>query len=142
MSKKITARAVIIRDNEIVLLYRHRLKKNKEKEYYALPGGHLEKNETKEECVIREVKEELNIDIKIINFLGIVEKKHKIDYIYNCEWISGNLLLGGEEKEQNNPNNYYEIQKIKLDDLNNIKLYPENLEIIKKALLERNKNEK
>ena len=69
----------------------------------------------------------------------MLEKKHKIDYIYNCEWISGNLLLGGEEKEQNNPNNYYEIQKIKLDDLNNIKLYPENLEIIKKALLERNK---
>ena len=138
MSKKITARAVIIHNDEVILLYR----KKKNKIYYALPGGHLENNETKEECVIREVKEELSINIKIISFLGIVEKKKHIDYIYNCEYLSGNLLLGGEEKEQNNPNNYYEIHKIRLQDIDKIPLYPANLNMIKKALLERNNNEK
>ncbi len=142
MSKQITARAVIIKEDEIILLYRKKNKNNKIKEYYALPGGHIEQNETKEECVIREVKEELSIDIKVLKYLGTVEKKHKIDYIYNCEWLSGKLLLGGEEKEQNNPNNYYEIQCIKIDNLDKINLYPENLNIIKKALLERNNYEK
>ena len=142
MSKQITARAVIIQDDEVVLLFRHKVKKGKEKYYYALPGGHLEKNETNEECVIREVKEELSIDVKILNFLGIVEKKNHLDYIYNCEWISGELLLGGEEKEQNNPNNYYEIQKINIQDIDKIKLYPGNLSMIRKALLERSNNEK
>ena len=134
MSKKITVRAVIINNNEIVLLLRRKLKKGKLLEYYALPGGHLEKDETKEECVIREIKEELNINIDIKDFLGIVEKKNKIDYIYKCEWLSGDLLLGGEEKEQNNPNNYYEIQRISIEDLDNINIYPENFTIIKKAL--------
>lgn len=130
--KEITARAVIIHNGEVILLYRH---KGKE-EYYALPGGHLENNETKEECLIREIKEELSINIKIINFLGIVEKKKHLDYIYNCEYLSGKLLLGGEEKEQNNPSNYYEIHKIRLQDIDKIPLYPANLKMIKKALLE------
>ena len=142
MSKKITARAVIIQDNDVILLFRHKLKKGKIIEYYALPGGHLENNETNEECVIRELKEELSIDVKIISFLGTVEKKKHLDYIYNCQWLSGELLLGGEEKEQNNPNNYYRIQRINIQDIENIPLYPGNLNMIKKALLERRNNEK
>lgn len=136
--KEITARAVIIHNEEVILLYRHKEKE----EYYALPGGHIELNETKEECLIREIKEELNINIRIISFLGIVEKKEHIDYIYNCEYLSGKLLLGGEEKEQNNPSNYYEIHRIRLQDIDKLPLYPDNLKIIEKALLERNKNEK
>ena len=136
--KEITARAVIIHNEEVILLYRHKEKE----EYYALPGGHIELNETKEECLIREIKEELNINIRIISFLGIVEKKGHIDYIYNCEYLSGKLLLGGEEKEQNNPSNYYEIHRIRLQDIDKLPLYPDNLKMIEKALLERNKNEK
>ena len=136
--KEITARAVIIHNGEVILLYRHKEKE----EYYALPGGHIELNETKEECLIREVKEELNINIRIISFLGIVKKKGHIDYIYNCEYLSGKLLLGGEEKEQNNPSNYYEIHRIRLQDIDKLPLYPDNLKMIEKALLERNKNEK
>ena len=30
---------------------------------YALPGGHLEMNESWETCAVREVKEETNLDI-------------------------------------------------------------------------------
>ncbi len=36
---------------------------------WELPGGKVELNETPEECLIREIKEELNIEIKIIREL-------------------------------------------------------------------------
>ena len=142
MSEEVTARAVIIHDNDVILLFRRKIKKGKKREFYALPGGHLENNETNEECVIREIKEELGIDVKILSYLGTVKRNEHLDYIYNCEWISGNLVLGGEEKEQNNPNNFYDIQKIDIKDIENIVLYPGNLKMIKKALLERSNNEK
>lgn len=32
---------------------------------YHLPGGHLEKNENYEECLVREIKEELGVDIPL-----------------------------------------------------------------------------
>ena len=132
--KDITARGIIISNNEVILLFRRKKKKKNIKEYYAIPGGHLENNETLEECLKREIKEELSIDVEIIDYLGIVEKKKKIDHIFNCKWIKGNLMLGGEEKEQNNENNYYEIRRININDLDKINLYEENYKMIKKAI--------
>ena len=49
MSKEVTVRGIIIKDNQVILMYR---RKNGV-EYYAIPGGHLENNESNEECLIR-----------------------------------------------------------------------------------------
>jgi len=43
---------------------------------YVPPGGKLEENETLRDCVIREVKEELNIDIDVKGIKGITEEKY------------------------------------------------------------------
>ena len=134
MQEEITSRGIIIVDEEVILLFR---RKNN-KEYYAIPGGHVEKNETNEECIIREIKEELSINIEVIDLLGITQKDNRKEYIYNCKYIDGTLKLGGEELERNNPNNYYEIRKINIKDIDNIDLYPENVAFIKKAYQERN----
>ncbi len=40
-----------------------------EKNYWTLPGGGLENEETFEEAVIREVQEEVNLKVKIIKHL-------------------------------------------------------------------------
>lgn len=37
---------------------------------WEFPGGKIEKNETEEECIRREIKEELNIDIEIVHRLS------------------------------------------------------------------------
>lgn len=45
---------------------------------YCLPGGYVELGETTEEGLIREIKEEVNIDINIDYFMGIME-----NFFYN-----------------------------------------------------------
>lgn len=43
---------------------------------WEFPGGKIEKNETAQECIIREVKEELSIEIKILSILDSVRYEY------------------------------------------------------------------
>ena len=68
---------------------------------WEFPGGKIEQNETKEEALLREIKEELNSDIEIIKYIGVsnheyldLEKPFSITmYAYLCKLIKGNLEL-------------------------------------------------
>ena len=52
---------------------------SKGKDTYYIPGGKREDNETDEETLIRECKEELSIDIKLEHLLNVnLLKKHVI----------------------------------------------------------------
>ena len=46
-----TARAIIFKDNKLLVFFRRKIKDGKEITYYAIPGGHVEVNETTEETV-------------------------------------------------------------------------------------------
>ncbi len=39
--------------------------------YYALPGGFIEKGESAKKALVREIKEETNIDVKILHKIGL-----------------------------------------------------------------------
>lgn len=134
--KRVSGRAVIFDGNEVLLMFRRRLANGVFKEYYGIPGGGQEPNETIEECIIREIKEEFQIDIEIISYLGKVEDNDNIGYIYSARTISGTPVLGGDELENNCASNYYEIKKVSLNELDNIDLLPENKELIRKAARE------
>lgn len=61
---------------------------------YAFPGGHLEFNESIEECAKRECREEAGIEIKSIKFLRLLNLKkypgkHYVDIAMVAEWKSG-----------------------------------------------------
>lgn len=127
-----TVRAVIIEDNKLLVFFRKKLVDNKMITYYALPGGHLEENETLEETVIRELKEEMNVDIKILDYLGMIKVDGVLEYYYNAKIVGGNIEFGGEELERCNENNYYEIRWLKLDELDNSGIRA--LELVKKVL--------
>ena len=64
MVKKIiyvSACVIVDIDNRILVATREH--KSDFKTYWEFPGGKLNKNETPEDCLIREIKEEINIDI-------------------------------------------------------------------------------
>ena len=86
--------AIIIKDNKIFITQRGY---GEYKGKWEFPGGKLEKGETGEECLIREIKEELEADIEIIKFLKTIEwdypSFHLIMHCYICKLKSEHLTL-------------------------------------------------
>jgi len=118
MEKRVSARAIIIEGNEVLTMFRRKKKDDGSyKEYYVIPGGGVEDGETLEETCIREIKEEYNVDIKVLGYLGSDEKETTIGHFFHAEIIDGVPTLGGEESDRNNPDNYYEIRRINIDKL-------------------------
>jgi 8-oxo-dGTP diphosphatase len=71
---------------------------------WCLPGGHLEFNESWEECAIRETLEETGLKIKNIHFVTAtndifsVEKKHYVTIFMKADYESGELKIMEPEK--------------------------------------------
>lgn len=71
--------------------------------YWEFPGGKLETNETLEECLKREIREELAIDIEIGSFISL--DKHALNcqtaialYAYKAKYLSGDIKLKDHEE--------------------------------------------
>ncbi len=60
--------AIIMIDNEILVTQRSEKMKLPLK--WEFPGGKLEENETEIDCIKREIKEEINIDIEVVKKLS------------------------------------------------------------------------
>lgn len=91
------------------------------KGYWALPGGRVDAGETVEETVVREVKEETGLHVRIVKKIGEyhesgVQDGIEYDYYPACFLVKP---TGGKIKRQEK-----EIEEIKLVDLKNI---PEKL---------------
>jgi len=104
--------AVILHNNKILCVQRNEHKYDYISLKYEFPGGKLEPDETKEHALIREIKEELELDIKVLEHFLTVEHEYpdfKItmhSFICSCEntlhtltehinsrWFNKELLL-------------------------------------------------
>lgn len=121
MYKRVSSRGVIIEDNYVYTMFRRKIKDDGTvKEYYVIPGGGVEGNETLEESVMREMKEEFSVDVKIEGYLGNDEGEVSIAHFFACSILNGVPCLGGEELERCTESNYYEIRKIAIEDLDKV----------------------
>ena len=89
----------IIEDKGLILLAQR-----KRNDAYGLkwefPGGKLDESESGEECIVRELKEELGIDVEVLCFYDeYAEDDLKILY-YRLKWISGEITLNDHEQIQ------------------------------------------
>lgn len=64
---------------------------------WEFPGGKIKTNETREAAVIREIKEELKVDIDPTQFLTTIEYEypnfHLTMHVFICRLIKGNITL-------------------------------------------------
>ncbi len=90
LEKHFTASALIQNDEGKVLLVYH-----KKLDVWLYPGGHIEANETPDEALVREVKEETGLDVEIIGELktSLNDKEADVSVLHNpyailCERIN------------------------------------------------------
>ena len=99
MNSKNVVAAVIKKDNLYLIVQRNKNKHLGLK--WEFPGGKVQSNETFRKALFREIKEELNISIKMLEKIGIEKyKDSKIDIIlhyYLCTQQSGNMKLNEHE---------------------------------------------
>ncbi|MFQ5620791.1 MAG: NUDIX domain-containing protein [Candidatus Nanoarchaeia archaeon] len=119
------SRAVIIKDGEVLLIHRFR----PHMEYYVVPGGHIEENESEEEALIREVKEETNLDVKIEKRLWSLEDPYHNaqHHFFLVTEFTGEIQLGGPEAERNCEENKYILEWHDLADVKSLNLLPEDM---------------
>jgi 8-oxo-dGTP diphosphatase len=66
----INVTAAVIENQEGKILITQRSKEDKLSLKWEFPGGKIEDGETAEECMKREIREELNLDIEVVGYLG------------------------------------------------------------------------
>lgn len=114
--------AIIVKDNKIFVTQRGY---GEFKDWWEFPGGKIEEGETPEECLKREIKEELEADINIDKYLCTVEYDYPNFHLkmecFICSLIDGHLELVEAE----------DAKFITNDQLDNIDFLPADLLVVK-----------
>lgn len=116
--------AVIVKDNKVALIHR----KNKGRVYWVFPGGGVEDGETPKEAVVREIREELSLDCKVIRLLFSVKSypAGNKDPYFLCSVDSDKIKLGGPEKQMQSEADWYAPQWVEFEKVGNLRLLPES----------------
>lgn len=102
----------IIKNKKILLL--HRIVGFKVRE---LPGGKIEFGESPEKAVVREIKEETNLKVKILSLLTIdshisPQKDHYIFLHYICKILGGKLKINDKDHDDYKWFTFSELKKL------------------------------
>ena len=122
--KTIEVVAGVIRDGE--KFFENKRGYGEFKDGWEFPGGKLEPGETPEEALVRELKEELAIDILVKDFICTVEydypKFHLTMHCFYCEIQRGTPQLLEHEN----------AKWLSLAELNSVNFLPADVEVVMK----------
>ncbi|MGC7871448.1 8-oxo-dGTP diphosphatase MutT [Desulfosporosinus sp. SYSU MS00001] len=116
--------AIIISDKNILIAQRA-LGENLEGKW-EFPGGKIEPGETPQDCLKREIREEFEVEIKVLDFFG----ESIYDYpqgtikllAFRCQWLSGIFTL----------NVHSQIAWVRYDELDNYDFAPADIPLAEK----------
>ena len=75
---------------EILLLLRDNIPTIPYPDMWDIPGGHVETDETPEQCIVREMKEEMDLDIKGFQIFSVIDFDDREEYTF---WMKANLNI-------------------------------------------------
>lgn len=111
-----TVRTFLIKDNRVVAI-KYITKNNMD--FYDVPGGKIEENETSIEAAIREFKEETGMNVYNLKYIGnlIAEYPNKI---FDFDIYITNEFDGVPKKTHENESYWIDVNKLKNED----KIFP------------------
>jgi ADP-ribose pyrophosphatase YjhB (NUDIX family) len=98
LDPKVAAGALFLLDGGIVMV-RRSIEPGSGK--WVFPGGYVDRGETVRSAAIRETKEEVNLDVRIVSLLDVYSYAESpvIVVVYTAEIVSGKLMAGDEALE-------------------------------------------
>lgn len=124
--------AAIIKNSDNKILIAQRNLKKSQGGLWEFPGGKIEPNETQEEAIIREIKEELNMDIKCDSYLD--EKVYKYPD-KTIRLIALNCLMIGDSYEILE---HEQVKWISLDEFKDYEFAPADVYFVDRIKVDNN----
>ena len=114
MDGYIRYQGLIIQDHKILLIRGYEILTGIS--FWVIPGGHQEADESEEECIIREMREETHLEVRVEKLLMeqsfIPDTSGGVNKSYLCTPIGGQLKPGSEPEDDN-----FEIAALRWFDL-------------------------
>lgn len=125
----IGVRVFILDAQKRLLLVKHTVT-DENTSFWILPGGGLEENEYSWDAAIREVKEETNIDIDVLDLMYTLEEKTqdglRTTHYFLGEYKDGKLLLGEDPEFDDNHQVLSDIRYFTKEEIKKLdRVYPE-----------------
>lgn len=122
---------IIFQDDQVLLI-----KRGKEPALgeWSIPGGVVRVGETLKEAVIREIREETNLEVEVLGLAKVIERifreadgrvsYHYVLFDFLCQMKSGDLRAGSDAQE---------VRFVPLTEISTYKLTPATQEVIQRA---------
>ena len=99
----LTVRGVIKNDSGEILIVRRHPKSRTDPEMWELPGGKVEKGEHFADALVREIKEETNLDVNVGDFCEAVQNdyshKRTVQLMMYLDNVEGSVEISEEHTE-------------------------------------------
>ena len=109
----LTMRGIIKNDNDEILILKRHPKSRTDPDTWELPGGKVENGEFFDDALVREIKEETNLDCKVGDLAIAIQHdypyKRTVQMIMHLDDVEGELMISDEHTDAK----YASIDEIK-----------------------------
>ena len=123
------AAGIIIHNNKLLIM------KDEHTPYYYIPGGRVAMNELSKDAIVREIREELNVEVKVNRMLWVNENFfheeyfnenfHEICFCYLLDLVDDELINKGEEFiPKQNETHIFTFYWKDLQEVKDLNIYP------------------
>jgi len=117
---RVRVAAIVVRDDALLLVQHEKAGRR----YWLLPGGGVDYGETLAEALVREVREETGLDVRVGDLVLVHDSlppdrhRHIVNVYFTAECPGGDLRLGSDAR-------LVDARFVPVDDLPGLDLYPD-----------------